>query len=191
MTPIMCGPVPQPTPIATPNCGLDLDAPCAPVADLFDCAMGGLAGSAALEYEKAVDKNARLRRSGNPAKRAKASPKGQGPGRAATRWGKVARGAKVAGPTVSAAGGLIEGEGVGRVAVKTGFSVAGGEILGGLGVFCGPLAEVCVPAGAIGGGVVGGWVGGKAADVADAISDKAGDVIGGKAGNLLHSVFNK
>lgn len=50
---------------------------------------------------------------------------------------------------------LIEGE--------EGWAAGGAVICGSVGGLCGPFAEICVPAGAVAGGLAGDWIGGKTA----------------------------
>lgn len=98
---------------------------------------------------------------------------------------KAQRAIRVGGPVVSGGIGIAEGEGAGRIAVKTGASAYVGGTFAAAGTGCLVAAPVCVAGGAVIGGAIGNFGGEFASDVAQDL----GGVVGGRTGDRLRSLF--
>jgi hypothetical protein len=146
--------------------------------------LGGGAGQALREENNAN------RRSGTPERSSKATKPGVPP--------KYAKGLETGGKAIgrvstgaSAVIGVAEGEGLGRVGVKTALSgtlaAAGAEA----GLACAGFgAVVCSPALAVGGSIAGNVAGDVVSDVADPLTEKLGDAIGGDVGDKIGGLFS-
>jgi RHS repeat-associated protein len=155
--------------------------------EAIDCTSEGFVAGAKRAREGIIERNRHRRASGNPATEAR-SYKSSPP------WAKRLRSAgRFAGPAglaASAGVGLVEGEGVGRVSVKTaasGYLAAQGAAAG---LACGPGAIICSPALAVGGAIVGNVGGDVVADVADPVFEEVGDLVGGGVGEGIGDLFN-
>ncbi len=146
------------------------------VGDALECGFVGTAAGAAQYRKQKIAENAKLRRSGTWWKRKSAHYGGAPPAARTAR--SVTRIAGRAGGVTSVASGVIEGEGVGRIAVKGAASGFGASVGAAAGTACTVGAPVCVAVGAAVGGAVGNMAGEAAADVLDPASEFLGDTVG-------------